>query len=82
MVWPQSQRATTEPSSASGMLSTTTITERQSRKNSSTMRPVNSAPMAPSVPTPHIAPVTIGDWSNANWMSTSGDASRIFGNAF
>ena len=57
-VCPVSHRATTAPRSANGMLSTTTSTLRQSRRNSSTIRPVRHAPSSPSTPTPQIARVT------------------------
>ena len=40
------------------MFSTTTITERQLRRNKNTINPVSNAPMAPSLATPFIARVT------------------------
>ena len=55
MVWPLSHSATTAPSNANGMLSTTTRTLRQSRKNTNTIRPVSAAPSMPSLATPSIA---------------------------
>ena len=54
------------------MLSTTTITLRQSRRKISTIRPVRNAPSAPSVATPHIARVTYGDWSKSKRTLQSG----------
>ena len=50
--------ASTAPSSESGMLITTMKALRQSRRNSSTIRPVSSAPSAPSSVRPPIARVT------------------------
>ncbi len=58
IVWPVSHSATTLPKSAKGILSTTTITLRQSRKNKNTIRPVRNAPSRPSLTTPHMARVT------------------------
>ena len=49
IVWPVSQSATSAPQRANGMFSTTTMTLRQSRRKSSTISPVRTAPSAPSV---------------------------------
>jgi hypothetical protein len=78
--WPVSHRAITDPSRAKGMFRTTTITLRQSRRNSNTIRPVSAAPSSPSMPTPQMARVTYGDWSNSNFTSmSSGRTAFIFG---
>ena len=50
IVLPVSHRPSSEPSSAIGMLNTTTITLRQSRRKSRIIRPVKPAPMAPRWP--------------------------------
>jgi hypothetical protein len=63
-VCPLTASAIVAASSASGMLTTTTTALRQSRKNSSTISPVSSAPIAPSSLSPRIARVTYGLWSN------------------
>lgn len=80
-VWPVIHRARTLLSTASGMFNTTTMTARQSRRNSSTMRPVRTAPSAPSATTPRTAFRTSGDWSKANSMPTPSAESRIRGSA-
>ena len=49
IVCPAIHSSTTAPSSAKGMVNTTMIALRQSRRNSSTIRPVSSAPSSPSV---------------------------------
>ena len=51
IVLPVRLRTTIDPSSASGMFSTTTITARRSRRKSRTISPVRPAPRAPSTPT-------------------------------
>ena len=48
MVCPAPQRATTAVSRANGIVTTTIVELRQSRKNSSTMSPVSKAPNSPS----------------------------------
>ena len=58
IVCPVSHRATSAPQSANGMLRTTTMTLRQSRRKSSTISPVRTAPRAPSVDQ---APHGVGD---------------------
>ncbi len=55
IVLPVRFRTTIDPRSASGMLSTTMITARRSRRKSSTISPVSPAPRAPSTPTLSIA---------------------------
>ena len=55
IVFPVRFKTTIEPKSASGILSTTTMTARRSRRNKSTMSPVSPAPRAPSTPTLSIA---------------------------
>ena len=57
-VCPVRDRATNEATRASGMLSTTTTTLLQSRKNRRTISPVRAAPRAASVATPRMALVT------------------------
>jgi hypothetical protein len=57
-VCPVAHRATSAPIRANGMLSTTTMTLRQSRRNKRTIRPVRRAPSAPSPATPPMARVT------------------------
>ena len=49
IVLPVSHSAMTAAIKASGMLSTTTSALRQSRRNSSTISPVSTAPSSPSV---------------------------------
>ncbi len=61
IVWPVSHSATSAPQIANGMFRTTTMTLRQSRRNSSTISPVSAAPIRPSVTTLHMARVTVGD---------------------
>ncbi len=51
IVFPVTHRPNNEPVRASGMLHTTTITLRQSRRNRRIIRPVKHAPIAPSVAT-------------------------------
>ncbi len=58
MLLPVSHKPITAAIKASGMLSTTTSTLRQSRKKTSTIRPVRIAPSAPSVASPVMARVT------------------------
>ena len=48
IVWPAPHSATTAVSSANGIVTTTMAELRQSRRNSSTIRPVSSAPSAAS----------------------------------
>ena len=64
IVLPVSQSPTNDPSRASGMLATTTITLLRSRRNRRIIRPVKPAPIAPSVATLSIAVSTVGDSSN------------------
>ena len=71
IVCPVSHSPTTDASSASGMLRTTTNDARQSRRKTSTIKPVRAAPSIASKPTPDIASVTTGDWSKANSIFTS-----------
>ncbi len=52
IVCPVSHSATTAAIRASGMFSTTTSALRQSRRNTSTISPVSTAPNAPSVARP------------------------------
>ena len=71
------QRPNRDPSSASGMLETTTSTLLGSRKNSRIMSPVSPAPIMPSVATLSTAATTVGDSSNSKLTVTSlGTASR------
>ncbi len=66
-----------EPSRASGMFDTTTITLRMSPRNSRIIRPVRPAPIMPSVATLSTAATTVGDSSNSKLTETSlGTASR------
>jgi len=58
IVWPESQSAVTEARIASGMFKTTMSELRQSRRNSSTITPVSTAPSAPSTNRPWMARVT------------------------
>ncbi len=51
IVLPVRSRRTIDPSSASGIFSTTMITARRSRRNRRTISPVSPAPSAPSTPT-------------------------------
>ena len=48
MVWPAPHNAITAASSAKGIVTTTMPALRQSRRNTSTIRPVKSAPSAAS----------------------------------
>ncbi len=59
------------------MLATTTNTLRQSRKNNSTIKPVSTAPMRPSVPTFVIDFTTVGDSSNSKLKSTSSGSTLL-----
>ena len=70
IVFPVSQSPTKDPMRASGMLATTTITLRQSRRNKRIIRPVKPAPIAPSVATLSIAADTVGDSSNSKLILT------------
>ena len=65
IVAPLIHSAHSEPSSAMGMLNTTTRTLRQSCKNSRIIRPVKVAPMKPSTATLLIDSLTVGDSSNS-----------------
>src|SRR5882672_9618913 len=56
--WDRAQSAVTDARIASGMFKTTTSELRQSRRNSKTMRPVSTAPRAPSTNSPWMARVT------------------------
>ena len=60
---PLTQSAKAAASSASGMFTTTMNAVRQSRRNSSTIRPVSSAPRPPSLSRSRIERSTTGDWS-------------------
>ncbi len=57
-VWPVSQSQMTAASSANGMVATTIRALRQSRRNSSTISPVSSAPSSPSRIRPWMALTT------------------------
>ena len=82
IVWPVSQRATSAPQIANGMLRTTTMTLRQSRRKTSTISPVRTAPRAPSVARLRTALVTVGDWSNSKLtLMSSGSTACILGRA-
>ena len=74
MVLPVSHRPNIEPSKASGMFDTTTITLRGSRRNNRIINPVKPAPMAPSVATLSTAATTVGDSSNSK-VTFTGSAS-------
>ena len=77
IVLPVTQSPNSDPSRASGMLDTTTITLRMSRRNNKIMSPVNPAPIIPSVATLSTAATTVGDSSNWKLTATSlGTASR------
>ena len=77
IVLPVSHSPTNDPSRASGMLATTTITLLRSRRNSRIIRPVRPAPIRPSVATLSTAATTVGDSSNSKLTDTSlGTASR------
>ena len=52
IVCPAAHSATTAESSANGIVVTTISALRQSRRNSSTIRPVSSAPSSPSLTSP------------------------------
>src|SRR5438270_12763720 len=68
IVLPVSQSPNSEPSSASGILATTTSTLLQSLRNRRIIRPVKQAPIAPSVATLSTAWTTVGD--SSNWKLT------------
>ena len=77
IVLPVIHSPTNDPSSASGMLDTTTITLLRSPRNSRIMSPVKPAPIRPSVATLSTAATTVGDSSNSKLIVTSlGTASR------
>ncbi len=77
IVLPVTHSPNSDPSSASGMLDTTTITLRESRRNRRIIRPVRPAPIRPSVATLSTAATTVGDSSNSKLTVTSlGTASR------
>ena len=77
IVLPVTQSPNNDPSRASGMLDTTTITLLQSRRNRRIIRPVKPAPIRPSVATLSTAATTVGDSSNSKLTVTSlGTASR------
>ena len=61
MVWPAPQSATTAASSANGIVMTTIAELRQSRRNTSTIRPVSSAPSTASRSTDSSAADTFVD---------------------
>ena len=71
IVLPVIQSPNSEPSRASGMLTTTTITLRMSRRKRRIIRPVRAAPMRPSVATLSTAASTVGDSSNSKLTFTS-----------
>ena len=60
-VWPVSQRPTTAPSSANGIVMMTIAALRQSRRKIHTIRPVSRAPSKPSSARPRSAFVTMTD---------------------
>ena len=70
IVLPVSQSPTNDPSRASGMLATTTITLLRSRRNRKIIRPVKPAPITPSVATLSTAASTVGDSSNSKLILT------------
>src|SRR4051794_35334667 len=77
IVLPVNQSPKSDPSRASGMFTTTTTTLLQSRRNRRIIRPVNPAPIRPSVATLSTAATTVGDSSNSKLTETSfGTASR------
>ena len=55
MVCPAAHSQTTAESSANGMVVTTMSALRQSRRNSSTISPVSTAPSRPSLTRPRMA---------------------------
>ena len=57
-------------------------TLRQSRRKTSTIRPISPAPRAPSITRLCIARVTVGDWSNSKpTVMSSGSTARMSGSA-
>ena len=65
IVLPVSHRPTSEQVNDKGMLMSTTITLRMSRRNKRIISPVSPAPMTPSVTTLLMAARTVGDSSNS-----------------
>ena len=77
IVLPVTQSPNNDPSRASGMVITTTITLLRSRRNRRIISPVKPAPIRPSVATLSTAATTVGDSSNSKLTVTSlGTASR------
>ena len=70
IVLPVTQSPNNDPSRASGMLETTTITLLRSRRNRRIIRPVKPAPISPSVATLSTAATTVGDSSNSKLILT------------
>ena len=70
IVLPVSQSPTNDPSRASGMMATTTITLLRSRRNRKIISPVKPAPISPSVATLSTAASTVGDSSNSKLILT------------
>ena len=70
IVLPVSQSPNNDPSRASGMLATTTITLLKSRRNRRIISPVKPAPISPSVATLSTAASTVGDSSNSKLILT------------
>ena len=68
IVLPVNQSPNIDPSSASGMLTTTTITLLRSPRKIRIIRPVSAAPINPSVATLSTAASTVGD--SSNWKLT------------
>src|SRR6516164_2341450 len=67
IVWPAPHSATTPVSNAKGIVITTINELRQSRRNTSTINPVRTAPSNPSFTTDNREFRTYEDWSN--WYS-------------
>ena len=77
IVLPVTHSPTSDPSRASGIVVTTTITLLRSRRNNRIISPVSPAPIRPSVATLSTAATTVGDSSNSKFTETSlGTASR------
>ncbi len=68
IVLPVNQSPNSDPSSASGMLMTTTMTLLRSPRKIRIIRPVRPAPIRPSVATLSTAASTVGD--SSNWKLT------------
>ena len=65
IVFPVSHRPTNAEVNDKGMLMSTTSTVRTSRRKIKIIRPVNMAPISPSVATLLMAARTVGDSSNS-----------------